>query len=83
MLVLSRKQGERLVVGDDITITVTKCGRNRVVLGIDAPKDVAIKRGELQVEAKQVETDEQPRPHEPLTGIQLDLPLPIGLEATT
>lgn len=47
MLVLSRKEGERLVVGKDITITVTKCGRNRVVIGIEAPKEVAVKRAEL------------------------------------
>ena len=47
MLVLSRKAGERLIIGDDITITVTKCGQNRVVLGIDAPKDVQVKRAEL------------------------------------
>ena len=47
MLVLSRKEGERLIVGDDITITVTKCGRNRVVIGIDAPKEVPIKRAEI------------------------------------
>ena len=48
MLVLSRKQGERLIIGNDITITVTKCGNNRVVIGIDAPKEVAIRRGELE-----------------------------------
>ena len=47
MLVLSRKQGERLVVGEDITITITKCGRNRVVIGIDAPKEMPVKRAEL------------------------------------
>lgn len=47
MLVLSRKCGERIQVGEDIVITVTRCGRNRVVLGIDAPSEVPIRRFEL------------------------------------
>jgi carbon storage regulator len=47
MLVLSRKTGERLVIGDNITITVTKCSGNRVVIGIDAPKEISVRRAEL------------------------------------
>ena len=47
MLVLSRKQGDKLFVGDDVTITVTKCTRNRVVIGIEAPREVSVKRAEL------------------------------------
>jgi carbon storage regulator CsrA len=47
MLVLSRKQKEELVIGDQITITVLEIRGNVVKLGIEAPRDVRILRGEL------------------------------------
>lgn len=47
MLVLSRKLGERLVIGDDIVLIVNKIAGNRVTLAIEAPKHVRIVRGEL------------------------------------
>lgn len=47
MLVLSRKPGERLYVGNDIVITVVRLGPNAVRLGIDAPDDLNIVREEL------------------------------------
>ena len=47
MLVLSRKQGEQLLIGDDIVLTVNRISGNRVAIGIDAPRDVRIVRGEL------------------------------------
>lgn len=47
MLVLSRKSGERIHLGDDITIVVNKISGNRVSIGIDAPHEVQIVRGEL------------------------------------
>lgn len=47
MLVLSRKAGETIRIGDNITVTVHRLSGNRVSLGIEAPPDVAIKRGEL------------------------------------
>ena len=48
MLVLTRKVGERIQIGDNITVVVTKSSGNRVTLGIEAPKDVRIVRGELE-----------------------------------
>lgn len=48
MLVLSRKEGERLVIGDNITLVVSKICGNRVTVGIEAPADVKIFRGELK-----------------------------------
>lgn len=47
MLVLSRKTGERIVIGDNITITVTRIRGDKVRIGIDAPPDVRILRGEV------------------------------------
>lgn len=47
MLVLSRKEGEKLVIGDNISVVVTRVAGNRVTLGIEAPADVRIVRGEL------------------------------------
>ena len=49
MLVLSRKIGEKLVIGDNITVVVSRVAGNRVMLGIEAPHDVRIIRGELKV----------------------------------
>jgi carbon storage regulator CsrA len=47
MLVLSRKPGEQVVIGNNITITVVEVIGNRVRIGIAAPDDVRILRGEL------------------------------------
>lgn len=48
MLVLSRKVGEKLVIGDGIVITVNRIAGGRVSLGIEAPPHVRIVRGELE-----------------------------------
>ena len=47
MLVLTRKQFERILVGDEIVITVTQVAGDRVRIGIDAPRHVPIRREEL------------------------------------
>lgn len=47
MLVLSRKAGEKVFVGPDIVITILSSGRSRTKIGIEAPSDVQIRRGEL------------------------------------
>jgi len=48
MLILSRKPGEQLIVGENIVVTVTKVRGGRVQIGIDAPDDVRIRRGEYE-----------------------------------
>ncbi|QDU87685.1 hypothetical protein Pla175_10510 [Pirellulimonas nuda] len=48
MLVLSRKAGEKIQIGDGITLEVRRVAGNRVTLAIEAPKDVRILRGELE-----------------------------------
>ena len=61
MLVLSRKIGEKIHVGNDITIEVRRVAGNRVTLAVEAPRDVRILRGELRDAAMEFETpDEEP-----------------------
>jgi len=47
MLVLSRKEGERLLIGGNITLVISKVVGNRVTIAIEAPKDIKVMRGEL------------------------------------
>ena len=56
MLVLTRNPGERIHIGPDIVITLIRVGGNSAKIGIDAPKDVAIRRDELE-ESPPVEDD--------------------------
>lgn len=53
MLLLDRKQSERIVIGEDIVITVVSIERHRVRLGIDAPADVRVDREEISLARKQ------------------------------
>ena len=48
MLVLSRKQTERIKLGDSIVVTVVRVSGDKVRLGIEAPPDVVVLRDELQ-----------------------------------
>lgn len=47
MLVLTRKLDQRIVIGDDITVTILEVQGNRIRLGIEAPKEIPITREEL------------------------------------
>jgi carbon storage regulator len=48
MLVLSRREQERIKLGDSIVVTVVKVAGDRVRLGIEAPADILVLRGELE-----------------------------------
>jgi carbon storage regulator len=48
MLVLSRRESERIRLGESIVVTVVKVAGDRVRLGIEAPADVVVLRGELK-----------------------------------
>ena len=47
MLVLSRKPGEKILIGDDVTVTIVRIGPNTVRIGIEAPRTMNIVREEL------------------------------------
>jgi carbon storage regulator CsrA len=57
MLVLSRKAGQELIIGDNIRITVNRVAGNRVTLGIHAPDDVRVMRGELEPVVRSFEAE--------------------------
>lgn len=49
MLILSRKQGEEIIIDGKIKIVVTRLDSGRVSIGIEAPRDIPVVRGELKV----------------------------------
>ena len=65
MLVLSRKEGERIVIGDNITLIVSKVSGNRVTIGIEAPREVKVVRGELE-DSGRITASEHSAMHEQL-----------------
>ena len=65
MLILSRKVGERIVIGNDITVVVNRVSGDRVTLGLEAPANVHILRGELRPFD---EKDQKAKPTSVVTG---------------
>lgn len=65
MLILTRRVGETICIGDDITVTVMAINGNQVILGTSAPRDVSIHREEvyarIQAEARLPSSQPVPR----------------------
>jgi carbon storage regulator len=55
VLVLSRKVGERILIGDKIAVTVVKIGHGGVRIGVEAPPELAVVRQELATELERAE----------------------------
>lgn len=62
MLVISRKQEEFIQIGEDILVKIIKTGRGSVKIGIEAPGDRRIMRGESEPELNSLSTSLSPKP---------------------
>jgi len=68
MLILTRRVGETVMIGDDVTVTVLGVKGNQVRVGINAPRHVAVHREEIyeriKREQQSAEVSEKPSPEE-------------------
>ena len=58
MLILTRRVGETLMIGDEVTVTVLGVKGNQVRIGVNAPRDVAVHREEIYDRIKQEQLDD-------------------------
>ena len=70
MLVLSRKQGERILIGDQISITVVRINGGAVRLGVNAPAHLSVIREELKVRMERALQQASADPEESAPGVQ-------------
>ncbi|WP_437191645.1 carbon storage regulator CsrA [Planctomicrobium sp. SH527] len=68
MLVLSRKQDEKIIIGDSITLMVVSIQGDKVRLGIEAPKHVSIHREEIYQAIVKERDDTGKSDHSPSSG---------------
>lgn len=58
MLILTRRVGETLMIGDEMTVTVLGVKGNQVRIGVNAPKDVAVHREEIYDKIQKSDSEE-------------------------
>jgi len=76
MLVLSRKSGEKVVIGNGITVTVVSVQGNRVKLAFEAPANVRISRAELVAKLLAAQTEEAIDPDLANKPAEWEMPVP-------
>lgn len=70
MLILTRRVGETLMIGEDISVTVLGVKGNQIRIGINAPQDVAVHREEIyeRIQREGREPEAADEPHDPKAG---------------
>jgi carbon storage regulator len=76
MLILTRRVGETLMIGDDVTVTVLGVKGNQVRIGVNAPKTVSVHREEIYERIKREQTEQERQDEQ--DGQQSRIPGQIG-----
>lgn len=80
MLVLTRKTDETIKIGEDVEITVIRVRGNSVRIGIKAPKEIRVTRGELDSKPRRpisdasIKTDQPPEHRDPISTVETQSP---------
>jgi carbon storage regulator len=70
MLILTRRVGETVVIGNDVTVTVLGVKGNQVRLGVNAPKEVTVHREEIFERIKREQADDDVRRPQVVSGLR-------------
>ena len=69
MLILTRRVGETVMIGDNVTVTILGVKGNQVRVGVNAPKEVAVHREEIYARIKREEQAAAAAGKRPVSGI--------------
>ena len=70
MLILTRRVGETVVIGNDVTVTVLGVKGNQVRLGVNAPREVAVHREEIYERIKREQAEDDARPQQAVSAVR-------------